>query len=145
MGARHRLFSLFLAVVFGLTFMASPAALAKTQKAIIEFDVITKDLEFLDEPDGIIRLMVELPEAAAKYEPQLRDAAGPVFQKTRTQIHEVMNAAQEAIKKNPKQRDKLIGNLNKSYKSYVNDCKKRCSPPSAKNGMTSERGTETGP
>ena len=124
MNVRNRILILLLMVSLGAALALPAPALAKGKTINMEYDIITKDLETLKEPGGVIKLKIEIPEEAAKYEPQLREAVNDYFKKRRDEIHQYMEEADKALKKNPEQYEKLAKNLNKLFNNLLKQTQK---------------------
>lgn len=124
MNVRYRVFLCVMVLVLGATLAGPPTVLAKGKTINMEYDIITKDLDTLKEPGGVIKLKIEIPKAAAKYETQLREVVNDYFKERRKEIHKYMEEADKALKKNPKQHKKLAKNLNKLFVDLLKDTQK---------------------
>jgi hypothetical protein len=124
MKTHYRILLCLMLLVFGAFLLAPPTALAKGKTIAMEYDIITKDLDTLKEPGGVIKLKIDIPKSAAKYETQLREVVNDYFKARRDEIHKYMAEADKALKKNPKQHKKLAKNLNKLFADLLKDTRK---------------------
>ena len=125
MHTRHRFFLFFLALVIGATMAGPPTAFAKGKKINWDFDLVTYDSKYLEEPSGKIRISIELPEAAEDYADVLRDPVWDYLSKERDKIRDYMKDIDKRIEKNPSMKtDKLMKNLNALFKDSIKSAEK---------------------
>ena len=122
-GKRLSLFILSVVLIIGL--VGPPAALAKGKKINWDFDLVTYDSKYLEEPSGMIRISIELPEEAENYADVLRDPVWDYLSKERDKIKDFMQDIDKKIEKNPSMKtDKLMKNLNTLFKDTIKSAEK---------------------